>query len=115
MSFEVIGFLITLGIYLHRQPSMPWGLLAGGIYIGLFIFPSGGMCIYHTQLMLVNLTTNEHQNIMRYKYIFDSEKGRYRNLFNRGFRNNVLDRFFPSESSYTLPEGESPLVGEEVV
>lgn len=115
MAFAVIGFLITLGIYFHRQPKISWGLLAGGIYLGLFLFPSGGMCIYHTQLMLVNLTTNEHQNVMRYKYLFDSQNGRYRNLFNRGFRNNVLDRFFPSESSYILPEEQSPFVGGDAV
>lgn len=115
MAFAVIGFLITLGIYLHRQPKMLWGLLAGGLYIGLFIFPSLGMCIYHTQLMLVNLTTNEHQNVMRFKYLFDSQNGRYKNLFHRGFRNNVLDRFFPNEHSYTLPEQESPLVGDEII
>jgi hypothetical protein len=115
MALAVIGFLISLGIYIHRQPTVPWTLLAVGIYIGLFIIPSGGMCIYHTQLMLVNLTTNEHQNVMRYKYLFDAEKGRYKNLFNRGFRNNLMDRFFPTESCYILPEEESPLVGEEII
>lgn len=115
MALAVIGFLISLGIFIHRQPKVSWTLLAGGIYIGLFIIPSGGMCVYHTQLMLVNLTTNEHQNVMRFKYLFDAEKGRYKNLFNRGYRNNVLDRFFPSESCYTLPEQESPLVGEEII
>lgn len=109
MALAVIGFLITLAIYLHRQPQMDWGLLAGGIYVGLFIFPSGGMCIYHTQLMIVNLTTNEHQNVTRYKYLVN-EQGQYKNRFFRGYRNNVLDRFAPSESSYTLPEQESPLV-----
>ena len=86
-------------------------MLVGGLYIGLFIVPSGGMCIYHTQLMLANLTTNEHQNVTRYKYLFN-EQGQYKNLFFRGFLNNFLDRFSPSEASYTLPntEQEAPLV-----
>jgi len=114
MALAVLCFLITLGIYLHRQPQMEWGTLLGGLYIGLFIFPSGGMCIYHSQLILVNLTTNEHQNVMRYKYLFN-EQGQYKNLFSRGFRNNILNRFWPSEESYTLSEQQSPLVGDEVI
>lgn len=102
MALAVTCFLITLGIHLSRQPKMQWGLLWGGLYIGLFLFPSAGMCIYHTQLMLLNLTTNEHQNMRRYHYL--NEGGRYNNPFSRGYWNNIMDRFSPSEASYTLPE-----------
>jgi hypothetical protein len=76
--------------------------------IGLFIFPSGGMCIYHTQLMLVNLTTNEHQNVNRFSYLFN-EQGQYKNPFFRGFLRNVLNRFSPDESSYTIPMTQQSL------
>jgi hypothetical protein len=109
MALSVIGFLITLGIYLHRQPEMQWGLLWGGLYVGLFIFPSGGMCIYHTQLLLVNLTTNEHQNVNRFRYLYN-EQGQYKNPFFRGLFRNVLNRFSPDESSYTIPMTQQSLV-----
>lgn len=102
MALAVLCFLITLGIHLNRQPKMQWGLLWGGLYIGLFLFPSAGMCVYHTQLILLNLTTNEHQNMRRYHYL--NEGGRYNNPFSRGYWSNIMDRFSPSEASYTLPE-----------
>lgn len=77
-----------------------------GIFVGLWILPAGGMAIYHTQLSMVNLTTNEHQNLSRYKYLHDPVTGRYRNPWFQGWFSNMVQRFTPSEASYTLPDDE---------
>jgi hypothetical protein len=93
--------MVTLGLYLSRQTSIPWVTLLIGIYVSFNIIPAAGMLIYHTQLTLVNLTTNEHQNLRRYKYL-QNERGQYSNPFFRGVLGNFVDRFAPSEASYTL-------------
>jgi len=108
-----IGFGVTLWIYLHRQFS--WTLCIFGIYLCLFILFGGGMLLYHTQLSMVNLTTNEHINVSRYTYL-QNERGKYKNPFFKGWLNNFLERFFPSSASYTLPTQQEPLLrGENAV
>lgn len=108
LTLAEIGFIVTLGVYVHRSPSIPLGVLLGGVYVGFFVLMAGGMLMYHTQLMIVNLTTNEHQNIRRYKYLHN-EDGEYKNPFFRGALQNVLSRFAPSEASFTLPKREEPM------
>ena len=56
-----------------------------------------------------NLTTNEHANLFRYKYLHDSA-GRFRNPWNQGMMGNLYERFSPSRSSYELGMGN---MGEE--
>jgi len=59
------------------------------------------MFVYHTQLTVKNLTTNEHMNLFKYKYL-KNEAGRFSNPFDRGFMSNVGSRFMPSEDTYVL-------------
>jgi hypothetical protein len=110
-TYCCISFTITMSIYLHRRFS--WSFCLFGIYLSLVVLFSGGMLIYHTQLMLVNLTTNEHINVSRYKYL-QSESGAYSNPFFKGWLNNAVDRFFPSVSSYTFPSQHEPLLADAV-
>jgi len=62
---------------------------------------TGGLSIYHTQLVRRNLTTNEHQNARKYKYLKD-EMGAFRNPYNRGCFKNFASRLFPGKDSYML-------------
>lgn len=114
------GFLTTGGS--ADNHDMPWKVLWMGIYLGLHILLSGGMLVYHTQLMLANLTTNEHLNVARYDYLWETSslssnstnnnspatplppRRRYKNPWFRGYWGNIMDRLDPSERSYMLPE-----------
>jgi len=49
-----------------------------------------------------NITTNESINSHRYEYLKDPSTGQYKNPFNRGFANNVLDLLHPSIDWYSL-------------
>jgi len=97
-----IGFFITFGIYMRRLDKFDTFLFLKACFTGLPAIPAIGMLIYHTQLSMVNLTTNEHQNLGRYPYLLN-EHGQYKNPFFRGVVRNFLDRFSPTEALYTLP------------
>jgi DHHC palmitoyltransferase len=117
---------ISTGISSHSNSSssMPWMTLGLGIYLGLHIFISGGMLVYHTQLVMANLTTNEHLNMARYDYLWTSsssptasgtgqqpqQQRRYKNPWFKGWWGNFMDRFNPSEASYMLPEQHEGLL-----
>ena len=58
------------------------------------------MVVYHTQLVLGNLSTNEQSNIRRYRYFWS--EGRFRNPFDHGKVRNILLRMSPDRSSYEL-------------
>eukprot|EP00548_Thalassiothrix_antarctica_P007153 CAMPEP_0194130414 /NCGR_PEP_ID=MMETSP0152-20130528/1455_1 /TAXON_ID=1049557 /ORGANISM="Thalassiothrix antarctica, Strain L6-D1" /LENGTH=708 /DNA_ID=CAMNT_0038824921 /DNA_START=398 /DNA_END=2524 /DNA_ORIENTATION=- len=111
MTTSCIGFIITLFIYLSRRFS--YTILFMGIELSLIILLAGGMCLYHTQLTTLNLTTNEHMNLHRYEYLQSSPnerrdgmkfgpQGRYFNPFYRGWFRNTIQRFNPTKQSYTL-------------
>ena len=99
MTWCCVTFAITLSIYLQRRFS--WFICIFGLYLSAFILFGGGMLVYHTQLSLLNLTTNEHINVSRYNYL-KGERGEYKNPFFRGWLNNFLSRFHPSPLDYTL-------------
>jgi len=125
MTTSAIGFIITLYIYLSRKFS--YTTLFLGIHLSLIIFMAGGMCLYHTQLTLNNLTTNEHMNLHRYEYLHrkpnSSASGRngmifgpqgmYFNPFHRGGFRNVIQRFFPNKQSYTLLPSDNNDVNDD--
>uniref|UniRef100_A0A6U0TF19 Palmitoyltransferase n=1 Tax=Pinguiococcus pyrenoidosus TaxID=172671 RepID=A0A6U0TF19_9STRA len=71
-----------------------WHWVVGLSLIAHFPFwsMSFGMCMYHVQLVLANLTTNEYSNRYRYDYLKDAAGGFF-NPYNKGFLYNVLDRF----------------------
>jgi len=113
MFMAYTGWYITFVIYLRRKFRV--GVLLFGIYLGLFFLMVIGMLIYHMQLTMINLTTNEHQNVARYKYLQNS-RGTYFNPFFKGLFGNFVDRMFPSDMSYTIqrrPQEELSLMKEE--
>lgn len=68
----------------------------------LYALPVSMMVVYHTQLVLANLSTNEQSNIRRYRYFWS--EGRFRNPFDHGKIRNILLRLSPDRSSYELNE-----------
>jgi hypothetical protein len=84
---------------------MPWVTLLLGLEVSMCLFPVGGMFIYHTQLSMVNLSTNEHLNVRKYKYLYPTINGKrqYRNPWFKGWMGNFMDRMKPSKMCYTIP------------
>ena len=85
--------------------------MALGLEVGVCLLPVGGMWMYHTQLSMVNLSTNEHINVRKYKYLFPHVDGRrqYRNPWFKGWMGNLMDRMQPSEACYMIPQEHEPL------
>lgn len=107
MSVSEFFFGIT-GILYLSHPEDPNGgiefrMIFLAIYLALFGFLSVGLCIYHTQLIHSNLTTNEHANAQRFKYLrYDPATGKIDNPFDKGFIKNFIGRFKPWKGSYML-------------
>lgn len=116
MSLGVVSFIITLVMYIRRftvDHSMPWMTLALGVELSLTTIPIVGMCGYHTQLAMVNLTTNEHMNVRKYKYLFPASNSgtrKYRNPWFKGWIGNFMDRMQPTDRSYMMPEDLEGLI-----
>jgi hypothetical protein len=114
MTAGTSSFIITLIMYMrrynvyHTDSSTQWMTLLFGILVGLTVLPLGGMWLYHTQLLMVNLTTNEHMNVRKYKYLFPisttTGKRKYQNPWFKGWFGNMMDRMQPSERAYMIPE-----------
>lgn len=102
ISCSEFGFLATWIQYLIRSETFDILVFLSGCYLSFFIIPSVGLLVYHTDLIVKNLTTNEHQNAWKYPYLQDPTTRTYKNQFDEGFLGNVYSRLFPSESSYTL-------------
>jgi hypothetical protein len=127
MSLALGSFTITLFIYLRRYTkaghSMPWMTLLMGLEVALTGLPIFGMWVYHTQLTMVNLTTNEHLNVRKYKYLYKIQNGKkvYKNPWFKGWWGNAMDRFSPSERCYMIPKDQQELLsltqnpGDEIV
>jgi hypothetical protein len=114
MTLAEIFFTMTGIIHLRRGSSeeggggsqgFEWGLFVCTLWLSLFLLMAGGLALYHTQLIMRNLTTTEHQNQFRHHYLKNSF-GRYWNPFERGFGvNNFMSRFLPGKESYMLVGG----------
>jgi hypothetical protein len=116
MTLSLAGFWIGLILYVKRSQTTPWSILLVGMFMGVHILMSGGMLLYHTQLMMVNLTTNEHVNVGRYDYFWETlppstnsgttaPRRKYRNPWARGsYWGNILERFQPGDHSFMLPK-----------
>ena len=118
MTIGVLTFLVTLGIFMHRyrkeHGEISWVLLVLGLEICLTIFPIGGLCFYHTQLSAVNLSTNEHLNVRKYKYLYPPSatgKRQYKNPWFKGYWGNFMDRMNPSPQCYEIPSDHQSLIG----
>lgn len=113
------GFWILFVVYLVRIPHVPVVTILAGMFLGAHILMSGGMLIYHTQLVVANLTTNEHLNVARYDYLWKSTgkdgSRQFSNPWNRGWYHNIVDRLWPSDSSYQIPETHERLLSGRAV
>lgn len=107
MTAGEILFAIT-GILYLRHPidsdgRTEYRMIFLALYIAFFGLLSGGLCIYHTQLISRNLTTNEHANMRRLRYLnLDPATGTLSNPFDKGFIQNFRGRFTPWKGSYML-------------
>ena len=113
MSLFFVNMWFLMIVYWNRKKKVSLVAALIGIYFASHILMTGGLLIYHTQLVLVNLTTNEHINVRRYDHFWtkDSQGQRkYRNPWFQGYWNNVLDRFFPTQASYRLPDQQDSLL-----
>jgi hypothetical protein len=111
LTIYLVNFLILLCVYYRRTPldhsPHHMAVVIGGAILGLHIFFPAGMLIYHTQLTGLNLTTNEHLNLFKYKYL---RPHRPYSPWDRGFVHNFLHRIVsPDERSYEL--ANSPIQG----
>lgn len=117
--FTIADILITVTGFLHWKhgpvvlagddvkPTNEVWLILIVIYLSLYILMTGGLLIYHTQLIRMNLTTNEHQNMFKYEYLKKKNADgsvSFHNPFNKGFLRNFMSRMFPSRDAYTLPD-----------
>lgn len=115
MTLALSSFVITLIMYLRRYTqsnSFPWITFLLGLEISLTLLPVGGMLLYHTQLIMVNLSTNEHVNVRKYKYLYPTVNGKrqYRNPWFKGWRGNALDRLFPNDMCYQIAGDQQGLM-----
>jgi ankyrin repeat protein len=118
MTTAVLSFAVTLGMFMHRshkeKGEISWLLLALGIEICFTILPIGGLCFYHTQLSVVNLSTNEHINVRKYKYLYPPSangKRQYKNPWFKGYWGNFMDRMNPSPTCYEVASDHESLMG----
>mmetsp|Transcript_16179 Transcript_16179/g.44791 ORF Transcript_16179/g.44791 Transcript_16179/m.44791 type:complete len:647 (-) Transcript_16179:208-2148(-) len=115
----LLFFGFTLATYASRYRSVhgsfPWLVIAFGSEIMFALIPIGTLLVYHTQLTLKNLSTNEHMNMMRYKYLFPVISGRriYRNPWDKGFVGNVLGKLNPSRACYEIPSDFESLINAD--
>ncbi|CAB9504244.1 protein phosphatase 6 regulatory ankyrin repeat subunit C [Seminavis robusta] len=105
LAFLHVAFLFNLVMCLSRSPKIPWGWLLLGVFQGLHVIPTAGMFVYHTQLSVGNLTTNEHMNVAKYDYLVEKTGStkRYRNPWFRSRLRNLMDRLTPTAELYTMP------------
>jgi len=118
MALALLSFFGTLVIHTSRyrteHGSLPWLVLGLGTEICLIFIPVAGLLIYHTQLTLLNLTTNEHMNLRRYKYFYPVIDGRrvFKNPWNKGYLDNFKDRFNPSPACYEIHSDFESLINK---
>jgi hypothetical protein len=114
MTIYLAGHWFMLIVHWRRASQFSTFLKAFGLYLGFRICMTCGMLIYHTQLMVVNLSTNEHLNLYRYEYLWTQDQEgapkKYRNPYFKGWWGNIMDRMFPSESCYLLPDDQNYLL-----
>jgi palmitoyltransferase ZDHHC13/17 len=117
MTLGLLTFTVTFGIFMHRyrkeHGGISWVLLLLGLEICLTILPIGGLCFYHTQLSMVNLSTNEHLNVRKYKYLYppsSTGKRQYKNPWFKGYLGNFMERMNPSPQSYEIPSDHESLM-----
>jgi len=118
LCLAIMSFIGTLVIYTTRYKAehgaLPWLVLALGLEISFILFPVGGLFLYHTQLTMMNLSTNEQINLRRYKYLHPVISGRrvYKNPWDKGYLGNFMDRFNPSKACYEIHSDFESLINK---
>ena len=89
-------WLITALIFRSRT-KISWRLLLFMVYSCLWMFMIGSLLAYHVNLMIQNLTTNEHIGLAKYPYLMN-QFHMYDNPFEKASKwDNIIDSIFPSE------------------
>jgi ankyrin repeat protein len=97
---------LLLAVLMHTVTSIMWLRSIGFdllvfftmLYVTVYFFVSGGLLSYHNSLISQNLTTNEHQNWGRYRYL-QKPTGGYSNPFDRGsILANCMSRLISQDS-----------------
>jgi palmitoyltransferase ZDHHC13/17 len=106
LAFVHVAFIFNLTMFIHRSPTMPWGWFLLGIFHSVHVLPTVGMFVYHTQLSLLNLTTNEHIGMSKYEYLTEKigNRKQFHNPWFKSYLHNMLDRLSPSPEIYLLPQ-----------
>lgn len=88
-------------------------LVVGSIMTTLIFFPLA-MWIYHSQLVSLNLTTNEHLNLHKYDYL---RPQRPYSPWDKGIVSNFIERLWlpPGEHLYVLPQHQKGLSDAQVL
>ena len=120
MTFAIASFVITWIMYVKRLnkkaaagETLSWTFYLICLEVSLTLLPVAGMWFYHTQLTMVNLTTNEHLNVRKYKYLFKGHHGKktYHNPWFKGWFGNMQDRLIhPGECCYMIPKDHESLL-----
>ena len=72
MTWYFVQHIVLWCKYVGRSDTttISTGLWILALYLPLHILMTGSLLIYHTQLTLLNLTTNEHLNLQKYDYLW---------------------------------------------
>jgi palmitoyltransferase ZDHHC13/17 len=105
-----VAFIFNMTMFIHRSPKMPWGWFLLGLFHSVHVLPTVGIFVYHTQLSLLNLTTNEHIGMSKYEYLMEKTGNRkqFRNPWFKSYLHNLLERLSPSHEIYLLPRQYQP-------
>lgn len=87
-------------LYLALRVTISWCFLFYMLYALMWMFMIFGLLSYHTQLILSNMTTNEHINHMKYSYMTNAFGGTDSPFSKPTIVENLLDGLFPSTKNY---------------
>lgn len=91
---DIVLFEYVLSLH-WRLHGFRFVVLAGMVYVGAILLPTAHLFGFHVYLTVKNLTTNEVMNSHRYQHM-RSERGAFRNPFDKGVVRNVMERCLPA-------------------
>ncbi|CAM9250636.1 unnamed protein product [Chrysoparadoxa australica] len=100
-SFLMCTSSYVMGCILYlKWLGFDWLVLVSMLYTCIYVVMGFGLLMYHFQLVSWNLTTNEHQNWEKYKYLHGA-RGTYHNPFDRGTVSNAAERLCPADDEHS--------------
>lgn len=98
-----VCWMVTAGYFVRREEAS-YFFYFFAFFLFMWMVMVGGLTQYHTTLIIKNMTTNEHINSARYKYLQNSY-GIFDNPFDRGDQaKNIMDGLFPMSKMYYTRE-----------